>query len=172
MTCRQVGLRVVEAGTSGGSSVAQISCAVQHQVRQRQPDGQIGLGRSPASSTRSRCARSRRAGSGTGTADISATVFSIPNLRVAQVRKAAQARFGLIEAPLERMSEDQLAAVVDAIGGLLGLLRRADQHDRAEICARIGLQMIYRPGTEQCSRRFNRKSRSCTCDLSGAQHIG
>jgi hypothetical protein len=34
---------------------------------------------------------------------------------------------------------------VDAFGGPL---RRAGQHDRAEIHARIGLQMIYRPGTE------------------------
>jgi site-specific DNA recombinase len=64
------------------------------------------------------------------------------------VRKAAQARLGLTEAPPERMSEEQLAAIVDAFGGLLGLLRRADQHDRAEIYTRIGLQMIYRPGTE------------------------
>jgi site-specific DNA recombinase len=46
------------------------------------------------------------------------------------------------------MSEEQLAAIVDALGGLLGLLRRADQHDRAEIYTRTGLQMIYRPGTE------------------------
>jgi site-specific DNA recombinase len=45
------------------------------------------------------------------------------------------------------MSEEQLAAIVDAFGGL-GLLRRADQHDRAEIYTRIGLQMTYRPGTE------------------------
>ena len=46
------------------------------------------------------------------------------------------------------MSEEQIAAVVDAFGGLLGLLRQADGHDRAEIYTRIGLQMIYRPGTE------------------------
>jgi site-specific DNA recombinase len=64
------------------------------------------------------------------------------------VRKAAQALLGLAEAPPERMSEEQLAAIVDAFGGLLGLLRRAEQHDRAEIYTRIGLQMTYRPGTE------------------------
>ena len=64
------------------------------------------------------------------------------------IRKAAQARLGLTEAPPERMSEEQLAAIVDAFGGLLGLLRRADQHDRAEIYTRIGLQMTYRPDTE------------------------
>jgi site-specific DNA recombinase len=63
------------------------------------------------------------------------------------VRKAAQARLGLTEAPPKRMSGEQLAAIVDAFGGLLGLLRRADQHDRAEIYTRIGLQMQYRPGT-------------------------
>jgi hypothetical protein len=64
------------------------------------------------------------------------------------VRNAAQARLGLTEAPPERMSEEQLAAIVDAFGGLLGVLRRADQDDRAEIYTRIGLQMTYRPGTE------------------------
>ncbi|WP_097319155.1 recombinase family protein [Paractinoplanes atraurantiacus] len=65
----------------------------------------------------------------------------------AAIKKAAQARLGFTEAPPERMSEEQIAAIVKALGGLLGLLRRADQHDRAEIYARIGLQMQYRPGT-------------------------
>ena len=61
---------------SGGSCAAQISCAFQHRVRNRQPDGGlIGLGTSPVSRIRSRWALSRRAGSGTGTADISATVY-------------------------------------------------------------------------------------------------
>ena len=51
--------------TSGGSSVAQMSCAFQHRVRNRQPDGGlIGLGTSPVSSTRSRWRCSRRCGSG------------------------------------------------------------------------------------------------------------
>ena len=63
------------------------------------------------------------------------------------IKKAAQARLGFTEAPPERMSEERIAAIVEALGGLLGLLRRADQHDRAEIYSRIGLQMQYRPGT-------------------------
>jgi hypothetical protein len=46
------------------------------------------------------------------------------------------------------MTEDQIRAIVDALGGLLGLLRLAEPRDRAEIYARVGLQMIYRPGTE------------------------
>ena len=64
------------------------------------------------------------------------------------IKRAAQARLGLTEAPPERMSEDQIATIVDAFGGLLGLLKRADPQDRAEIYTRIGLEMIYRPGTE------------------------
>jgi site-specific DNA recombinase len=64
------------------------------------------------------------------------------------IKKTAQARLGLTETPPLRMSEEQLAAVVDAFGGLLGLLRKAEQADRAEIYTRIGLQMTYRPGTE------------------------
>jgi hypothetical protein len=63
------------------------------------------------------------------------------------IKKSAQARLGFTEAPPERMSEERIAAVVEALGGLLGLLRKADQHDRAEIYARIGLQMQYRPAT-------------------------
>ena len=42
-------------------------------------------------------------------------------------------------APPDRMSDEQIAAIVDALGGLLGLLRQADEHDRAEIDTRIGL---------------------------------
>lgn len=63
------------------------------------------------------------------------------------IKKAAQARLGFTEAPPERMREERIAAIVEALGGLLGLLRRADTHDRAEIYSRIGLQMQYRPGT-------------------------
>ncbi|WP_239093101.1 hypothetical protein [Paractinoplanes abujensis] len=63
------------------------------------------------------------------------------------IKKAAQTRLGFTEAPPERMSEERIAAIVEALGGLLGLLRQADQHDRAEVYARIGLQMPYRPGT-------------------------
>ncbi|GAA3945740.1 hypothetical protein Aau02nite_65410 [Amorphoplanes auranticolor] len=65
-----------------------------------------------------------------------------------QGKKATQARLGLTEAPPQRMSEEQVAAVVEAFGGLLGLLRQAEPHDRAEIYTRIGLRMNYRPGTE------------------------
>jgi site-specific DNA recombinase len=64
------------------------------------------------------------------------------------VKKAAQVRLRLTEAPPERLSEDQVAEVVEALGGLLGLLKKADRRDRAEMYSRIGLRMTYRPGTE------------------------
>ena len=59
--------------TRAGSSVAQISCAFQHRVRKRQPEGgDCGLGTSPSSTM---CLRARSAlGSGMGTADRSAWV--------------------------------------------------------------------------------------------------
>ncbi|MFI7603485.1 hypothetical protein [Actinoplanes sp. NPDC049681] len=63
------------------------------------------------------------------------------------IKRAAEARLGLTEAPPERMSEEQIAAIVDAFGGLLGLLRQTDPRDRTEIYARLGLEMTYRPGT-------------------------
>jgi site-specific DNA recombinase len=46
------------------------------------------------------------------------------------------------------MTKVQIAKIVEGLGGLLGLLHEADPIDRAEIYARVGLQMIYRPGTE------------------------
>ena len=61
------------------------------------------------------------------------------------VRNAAEARRGLLAGRPTRTSEDQIQAIVDA---LLGLLRLAEPRERAEIYARVGLQMIYRPGTE------------------------
>jgi hypothetical protein len=64
------------------------------------------------------------------------------------VRKAAQARLGLTEAPPQRMTDDQLDAIADAFAGLLALLRGANPRDRAELYSRIGLRMIYRPGPE------------------------
>jgi hypothetical protein len=64
------------------------------------------------------------------------------------IRNAAQARLGLVSGKPARMTEDQIRAIVDALGGLLGLLRLAEPRDRAEIFARVGLQMIYRPSTE------------------------
>ncbi|MEV6304835.1 hypothetical protein AB0M02_35860 [Actinoplanes sp. NPDC051861] len=64
------------------------------------------------------------------------------------IKKAAQAKLGLTETPPARMTEAQIAAIVDAFGGLLGLLRRVDVHDRPEIYSRIGLETTYRPGTE------------------------
>ena len=64
----------VPRSTSSGSSIAQMSWAIQQRVRKRQPDGgSIGLGTSPNSLIRLR-ARSR-SGSGIGIADSSAWVY-------------------------------------------------------------------------------------------------
>jgi hypothetical protein len=48
----------------------------------------------------------------------------------------------------ERMSEEQIAMIVEGLGGMLALLHRADPHDKAEIYSRLGLQLTYRPGPE------------------------
>jgi site-specific DNA recombinase len=48
----------------------------------------------------------------------------------------------------QRLTEDQIAKIVEGLGGLLALLHNADPLDRTEIYARVGLQMTYRPGTE------------------------
>jgi hypothetical protein len=64
------------------------------------------------------------------------------------IKKAAQARLGLTEAPPQRMTADQLDAIAEAFNDLLGLLRDADPRDRAELYSRLGLRMTYRPGPE------------------------
>jgi len=64
------------------------------------------------------------------------------------IRKTAQGRLGLTEAPPHRMTDDQISAIADAFASLLDLLRDADPRDKAELYARIGLQMTYRPGPE------------------------
>ena len=55
------------------------------------------------------------------------------------------------------MTEGRVAAIVDAFGGLPGLLKRADQQNRAEISMRIGLEMTYRPGTETVAAEVRSK---------------
>jgi site-specific DNA recombinase len=46
------------------------------------------------------------------------------------IKKAAQARLGLTDAPPQRMTDDQLEAIAGAFGSLLGLLRDADPRDK------------------------------------------
>lgn len=57
------------------------------------------------------------------------------------IKKAAQARLGLTEAPPQRMTSDQLDAIAEAFNDLLGLLRDADPRDRADLYSRLGLRM-------------------------------
>jgi hypothetical protein len=64
------------------------------------------------------------------------------------IKKSAQARLGLTEAPPQRMTADQLDAIADAFRDLLALLRDADPRDKAELYSRLGLRMTYRPGRE------------------------
>ena len=46
------------------------------------------------------------------------------------------------------MTGDQLDAIAKALNDLLGVLRNADPHDRAELYSRLGLRMTYQPGPE------------------------
>jgi DNA invertase Pin-like site-specific DNA recombinase len=64
------------------------------------------------------------------------------------IRKAAQARLGLTEAPPQRMTSDQLNTIADAFNDLLRLLRAADPRDKAELYGRIGLRLTYQTEPE------------------------
>jgi hypothetical protein len=64
------------------------------------------------------------------------------------IKRTAQARLGVTEAPPHRMAPDQLNAIADAFTGLLRPLRDADPRDKAELYSRIGLRLTYRPGPE------------------------
>jgi hypothetical protein len=74
------------------------------------------------------------------------------------MRKTAQARLGLASGTPTRMSEAQIQTIVEALGGLLGLLRNAEPSDRAEIYTRVGLQMTYQPGSETVLAQVTSKS--------------
>ena len=64
------------------------------------------------------------------------------------IKKTAQARLGLTEAPPQRMPSDQLNAIAEAFNELFTLLRDADPRDKAELYSRIGLRVTYQPGPE------------------------
>jgi site-specific DNA recombinase len=64
------------------------------------------------------------------------------------IRAATRAMLGAQPTRPQRMTDQQIAKIVEGLGGLLGLLHNADPTDRAEIYARVGLHMTYRPGTE------------------------
>ena len=66
----------------------------------------------------------------------------------AAIKKTAQARLGLTEAPPQRMSSDRLDAIAEAFKDLSELLRDADPRDKAELNSRIGLQLTYKSGPE------------------------
>ncbi|WP_412749746.1 hypothetical protein [Krasilnikovia sp. M28-CT-15] len=64
------------------------------------------------------------------------------------LKRGAQARLGLTEAPPQRMTSDQLDTIADAFNDLFRLLRDADPRDKAELYSRIGLRLTYQPGPE------------------------
>jgi len=64
------------------------------------------------------------------------------------IRATTLARIGIAASPPQRLNEDQIAAIVDGLGTLLGILRAADPRDKAEVYSRIGLRMTYAPGPE------------------------
>lgn len=64
------------------------------------------------------------------------------------IRATASAALTVSAAPPQRLNEDQIAAIVDGLGSLLGVLREADPRDKAELYSRIGLRMTYKPGAK------------------------
>jgi site-specific DNA recombinase len=72
------------------------------------------------------------------------------------------------------MTDAQIAKIVDGLGGLLGVLQNADPTDRAEIYARVGLQMTYRPGTQtviaEVTHTPTRRSMVCLMCVRGRTH--
>ncbi|MEV6302426.1 recombinase family protein [Actinoplanes sp. NPDC051861] len=64
------------------------------------------------------------------------------------IRAAAATTARLSTAPPQRLTDDQITAIVDSLGGLLKILRKADPRDKAELYSRLGLRMTYQPGPE------------------------
>jgi hypothetical protein len=64
------------------------------------------------------------------------------------IKKTAQARPSLTEAPPQLMTDDQIAAIVDAWADSLACSGKQTRTTVKKIYARIGLAVTYRPGTE------------------------
>ena len=60
----------------------------------------------------------------------------------------APSQLGLTEAPPQHMTADQFDTISEAFNDLLTVLRDADPRDKAELYARIGLRLTYRPGPD------------------------
>jgi hypothetical protein len=60
----------------------------------------------------------------------------------AAVRSAAATTARLTAAPPARMAEDRISAIVDGLGGLIDVLRKADPRDMAELYSRIRLPRV------------------------------
>ena len=71
-----------------------------------------------------------------------------PARRISAIKKAAQVRLGLTDAPPQRITANQLDAIAEAFNELLIVLRDADPRDRAELYSRLGLRITYQPGPE------------------------
>ncbi|WP_071803068.1 zinc ribbon domain-containing protein [Couchioplanes caeruleus] len=64
------------------------------------------------------------------------------------VQAAATAALRASATPPQRLNEDQISAIVEGLGSLLGVLREADPRDKAELYSRIGLRMTFKPGAK------------------------
>jgi site-specific DNA recombinase len=65
-----------------------------------------------------------------------------------------------------RMTADEIRALVDAFGGLLAVLRRADPADKAEVYRQLGVQLTYRHGDRTVLAEVNPRSSMCTVVVS------
>ncbi len=77
---------------------------------------------------------------------------------VAQWSREVQAERAIAEARLAtlgagqaqgRMSKEQIRDIVDALGGLLNVLQRAEPEDKAEVYRQLGLTLTYDHETQK-----------------------
>ncbi|MDH2426429.1 hypothetical protein [Sphaerisporangium sp. TRM90804] len=77
-------------------------------------------------------------------------------------RKVEQSRLKEISASTpKRLSEQEIATIVSALGDLRRLLRSVDPHDKMQVYRQLGLRMTYEPGRKTVIARTE-VGRSCS----------
>lgn len=73
--------------------------------------------------------------------------------------------------PPQRMSRNEIRELVDALGGLLAILRAADPGDKLEVYRELGLKLNYNHETEEVTAETNLRPQVGVLVVSGGGHM-
>lgn len=92
--------------------------------------------------------------------------------QVLDEKRAAESRLAALEQPVLRhspMSRDEIRSLVESLGGLLSVLRRADPTDKHHVYRQLGLKLSYNDKTRMVVAEATPSV--CVKNVSGGGHI-